>query len=158
MCIRDSYVCRCVRAPPDVGLRPVFRSVADVSERRQTWVLRRDWCLSPMSHAFIPPDARSTLRSTLRSTFITFIKANLEHRHGPHTEHCPMPHATSPMSHAFMQHIAQHIAQHIHHVQMCRSAARRGFEACFPLGCRCVGAPPDVGLREIGVYFAKPDR
>ena len=33
---------------------------------------------SPMSHAFIPPDARSTLRST----FITFIKANLEHRHG----------------------------------------------------------------------------
>ena len=25
-------------APPDVGLRPVFRSVADVSERRQTWV------------------------------------------------------------------------------------------------------------------------
>ena len=28
-------------APPDVGLRPVFRSVADVSERRQTWVLLR---------------------------------------------------------------------------------------------------------------------
>ena len=43
-------------------------------------------------------------------------------------------------------------------VQMCRSAARRGFEACFPLGCRCVGAPPDVGFKKRLVFISYVSR
>ena len=40
-------------------------------------------------------------------------------------------------------------------VQMCRSAARRGFRPVFPLGRGCVGAPPDVGL---GLFFQDTPR
>ena len=43
-----------------------------------------------------------------------------------------------------------------------QGAARRGFyyvfEACFPLGCRCVGAPPDVGFKKRLVFISYVSR